>query len=115
MVFVETKRNADFIASFLSENNLPTTSIHGDRQQREREEALRDFKHGRRNILVATDVAARGLGKAFFFYNFLFASLFCILIIINFFLFNKNRLRTQIYKIECKYAFSYRTSYKLQK
>lgn len=61
LVFVETKRNADFIAAFLSENNFPTTSIHGDREQREREDALRDFKTGRMPILVATAVAARGL------------------------------------------------------
>nr|CAD7412120.1 unnamed protein product [Timema poppensis] len=61
LVFVETKRTADFIASYLSENNFPTTSIHGDRLQREREEALSDFKSGRRGVLVATAVAARGL------------------------------------------------------
>lgn len=61
LVFVETKRNADFLASYLSENNINSTSIHGDRLQRERELALRDFKIGRRNILVATGVAARGL------------------------------------------------------
>lgn len=61
LVFVETKRNADFLASYLSENNINATSIHGDRLQRERELALRDFKVGRRNILVATGVAARGL------------------------------------------------------
>nr|CAD7423443.1 unnamed protein product [Timema monikensis] len=61
LVFVETKRTADFIASYLSENNFPTTSIHGDRLQREREEALADFKSGRRGVLVATAVAARGL------------------------------------------------------
>ncbi|KRT86759.1 helicase [Oryctes borbonicus] len=61
LVFVETKRNADFIATFLSENDLSSTSIHGDRLQRERETALREFKQGVRNILVATDVAARGL------------------------------------------------------
>ncbi|XP_063221633.1 ATP-dependent RNA helicase vasa-like [Bacillus rossius redtenbacheri] len=61
LVFVETKRTADFIASFLSEQNVPTTSIHGDRLQREREEALFDFKKGTRNVLVATAVAARGL------------------------------------------------------
>ena len=40
LVFVETKRNADFLATYLSEEGLPTTSIHGDRLQREREEAL---------------------------------------------------------------------------
>ena len=61
MVFVETKRNADFLASVLSNEGFPTTSIHGDRLQREREEALRDFKTGRMPILVATAVAARGL------------------------------------------------------
>lgn len=61
LVFVEKKRTADFIAAFLSENNFPTTSIHGDRLQSQREEALRDFKSGRMPILVATAVAARGL------------------------------------------------------
>ncbi|KAI4498738.1 hypothetical protein M0802_006205 [Mischocyttarus mexicanus] len=61
LVFVEMKRTADFIAAFLSENNFPTTSIHGDRLQREREEALRDFRNGRMSVLVATAVAARGL------------------------------------------------------
>lgn len=61
LVFVETKRNADFLAAFLSGKNLPTTSIHGDREQKEREEALRDFKSGSMKILVATAVAARGL------------------------------------------------------
>ncbi|KAI4480299.1 hypothetical protein M0804_010297 [Polistes exclamans] len=61
LVFVEMKRTADFIAAFLSENNFPTTSIHGDRLQREREEALRDFRSGRMSILVGTAVAGRGL------------------------------------------------------
>lgn len=61
MVFVETKRDADFLASFLSETTHPTTSIHGDREQRQREEALADFKRGRMKILIATSVAARGL------------------------------------------------------
>jgi len=61
LVFVETKRNADFLASALSGEGFPTTSIHGDRLQREREEALSDFKNGTRPILVATAVAARGL------------------------------------------------------
>ncbi|KAJ1383710.1 P-loop containing nucleoside triphosphate hydrolase protein, partial [Ochromonadaceae sp. CCMP2298] len=41
--------------------NFPASSIHGDKGQREREEALRWFKTGRTPILVATDVAARGL------------------------------------------------------
>jgi len=61
LVFVEQKKTADFLASYLCQSDLPTTSIHGDRQQEEREEALGDFKDGRKPILVATDVAARGI------------------------------------------------------
>lgn len=63
MVFVETKRTADFLASFLSESEHPTTSIHGDRKQSQREQALLDFKRGTMKVLIATSVAARGLGK----------------------------------------------------
>lgn len=61
IVFVETKRQADFLASFLSESKHPTTSIHGDRMQSQREEALEDFKVGKMKVLIATSVAARGL------------------------------------------------------
>ncbi|XP_041834633.1 probable ATP-dependent RNA helicase DDX4 isoform X2 [Melanotaenia boesemani] len=61
MVFVETKRQADFIATFLCQEKVPTTSIHGDREQREREQALADFRSGKCPVLVATSVAARGL------------------------------------------------------
>lgn len=61
LVFVETKRAADFLASILSQSGFPTTSIHGDRFQQQREEALRDFRSGRCSILIATAVAARGL------------------------------------------------------
>ncbi|KAI3366259.1 hypothetical protein L3Q82_009727, partial [Scortum barcoo] len=61
MVFVETKRLADFIAAYLCQEKVPTTSIHGDREQREREQALADFRSGRCPVLVATSVAARGL------------------------------------------------------
>merc|ERR1712183_829318 len=61
LIFVQTKKNADFLASHLSQEGLPTTSIHGDRLQREREEALYDFRVGSKPILVATAVAARGL------------------------------------------------------
>ncbi|KAL8600995.1 hypothetical protein ACOMHN_030652 [Nucella lapillus] len=61
LVFVGQKRNADFLASFLSQSGYPTTSIHGDRLQREREEALRAFREGKSSILIATNVAARGL------------------------------------------------------
>ncbi|KAM6985159.1 putative ATP-dependent RNA helicase DDX4 [Aplochiton taeniatus] len=61
MVFVETKRQADFIATFLCQEKVSTTSIHGDREQREREQALCDFRSGKCPVLVATSVAARGL------------------------------------------------------
>lgn len=63
MIFVEQKRTADIVATYLCEKDFPATSIHGDREQKQREEALRDFKTGKMDILVATSVAARGLGK----------------------------------------------------
>jgi len=61
LVFVETKRSADMLEARLYDRNLMATSIHGDRSQREREDALASFRAGRTPILVATDVAARGL------------------------------------------------------
>ncbi|XP_072562430.1 probable ATP-dependent RNA helicase DDX4 isoform X6 [Paramormyrops kingsleyae] len=61
MVFVETKRKADFIAVFLCQENISATSIHGDRERREREQALGDFRSGKCPVLVATSVATRGL------------------------------------------------------
>lgn len=61
LVFVEQKKTADFLASFLSENEIKSTSIHGNRLQQQREQALGDFKSGRMKVLLATAVAARGL------------------------------------------------------
>lgn len=61
LIFVETKRGADYLEECLYRANFPASSIHGDKSQREREEALRMFRAGRTPILVATDVAARGL------------------------------------------------------
>ncbi|XP_039295731.1 ATP-dependent RNA helicase bel [Nilaparvata lugens] len=61
LVFVETKRGADSLHDFLHDANYPATSIHGDRSQKEREEALHLFKSKSTPILVATAVAARGL------------------------------------------------------
>lgn len=60
-MFVETKRKADLIEIFLRDSALPAVSLHGDKCQEDREEALRLFRSGRAPILVATDVAARGL------------------------------------------------------
>lgn len=64
LVFVQTKRLADFLASYLCQNGFPTTSIHGDRFQEQREEALREFRSGAQTVLIATAVAARGLDIA---------------------------------------------------
>ncbi|KAK6149270.1 hypothetical protein DH2020_016795 [Rehmannia glutinosa] len=61
LVFVETKRGADALERWLSGKGFPSTAIHGDKIQVERERALKSFKSGRTPILVATDVAARGL------------------------------------------------------
>ncbi|XP_007955966.1 ATP-dependent RNA helicase DDX3X [Orycteropus afer afer] len=61
LVFVETKKGADSLEDFLYHEGYACTSIHGDRSQRDREEALHQFRSGRSPILVATAVAARGL------------------------------------------------------
>lgn len=61
LIFVEKKRDADELERFLQNGRVACASIHGDRIQREREEALQYFKTGVCKILVATDVAARGL------------------------------------------------------
>uniref|UniRef100_T1JNG1 RNA helicase n=1 Tax=Strigamia maritima TaxID=126957 RepID=T1JNG1_STRMM len=61
LVFVETKRQTDFLATYLSQSDIKTTSIHGDRLQKERETALNQFKSGEMKVLIATAVAARGL------------------------------------------------------
>uniref|UniRef100_A0AAR5PGG0 RNA helicase n=3 Tax=Dendroctonus ponderosae TaxID=77166 RepID=A0AAR5PGG0_DENPD len=61
LVFVETKKGADSLEDFLHQEGYPVTSIHGDRSQREREDALKQFRSGNTPILVATAVAARGL------------------------------------------------------
>lgn len=61
LIFVETKRGADYLEEYLCRERFPASSIHGDKSQREREDALKNFKSGRHPILVATDVAARGL------------------------------------------------------
>ena len=46
LVFVETKRGANTLEDFLYQEGFPTTSIHGDRSQREREDALASFRAG---------------------------------------------------------------------
>jgi len=61
VIFVESKKKADEIELYLWNAGLKVCAIHGDRDQRERENAMESFKCGETPILVATDVAARGL------------------------------------------------------
>jgi ATP-dependent RNA helicase RhlE len=61
LIFVRMKRDADRLARQLQRDGLPAAAIHGDRSQGERTIALDEFKQGSSRILVATDVAARGI------------------------------------------------------
>lgn len=61
IVFVQKKRTATVIKKKLISEGITATEIHGDRSQSQRESALSDFKLGKAAVLVATDVAARGL------------------------------------------------------
>ncbi|KAA6459792.1 DEAD/DEAH box helicase [Acidobacteria bacterium AB60] len=61
LVFVRTKHGADRLARRLSRSGHATAQIHGDRTQAQRNSALRGFTEGRHRVLVATDVAARGI------------------------------------------------------
>jgi ATP-dependent RNA helicase DeaD len=61
IVFTQTKREADEVARKLRNAGFRAAAIHGDYKQSRRERVLGDFRKGRLNILVATDVAARGL------------------------------------------------------
>mmetsp|Transcript_32007 Transcript_32007/g.73472 ORF Transcript_32007/g.73472 Transcript_32007/m.73472 type:complete len:686 (+) Transcript_32007:32-2089(+) len=61
LVFVNTKRMCDSLVDDLWRQDIHAVAIHGDREQREREQALGSFKSGRTPVMCATDVAARGL------------------------------------------------------
>ncbi|KAJ4124198.1 ATP-dependent RNA helicase dbp2 [Fusarium equiseti] len=61
LIFVGTKRIADEITRFLRQDGWPALSIHGDKQQNERDWVLDQFKTGKSPIMVATDVASRGI------------------------------------------------------
>ena len=64
IVFCRTKHGADRVAQLLKRNNHAVCVLHSNRTQREREQALRGFRDGRFEVLVATDIAARGLDIA---------------------------------------------------
>jgi ATP-dependent RNA helicase RhlE len=61
LVFSRTKHGANRIAEFLDKNNIQAAAIHGNKSQGARTRALADFKSGNVRVLVATDIAARGL------------------------------------------------------
>ncbi len=61
LIFVRTKRGADRLAEQLEKEGVKAAAIHGDLPQRSRERALADFSAGKLPVLVATDVAARGI------------------------------------------------------
>lgn len=61
LVFSATKRGANRLADELTRAGLPAAAIHGNKSQSARERALEDFRKGRTRILVATDIAARGI------------------------------------------------------
>lgn len=61
LIFTETKRGADTLTREMRIGGFPALAIHGDKKQDERDWVLKEFREGRQPILIATDVAARGL------------------------------------------------------
>jgi ATP-dependent RNA helicase RhlE len=61
LVFTRTKHRANRLAKFLGDRGVSTERIHGNRSQAQRTQALEGFKRGRYRVLVATDIAARGI------------------------------------------------------
>lgn len=61
LVFTRTKYGADKVVKYLNQNKLQSAAIHGNKTQPQREKAMQAFKKGTLNILVATDIASRGI------------------------------------------------------
>ncbi|ADT89521.1 DEAD/DEAH box helicase [Vibrio furnissii] len=61
LVFIGAKENADGLAKKLNKAGVSTTALHGNKSQDEREQALAQFKSGQVNVLIATDLLARGI------------------------------------------------------
>ena len=61
LVFTRTKHGANKVAERLEATGVQVDAIHGNKSQPQRERALRDFRNGRARVLVATDIAARGI------------------------------------------------------
>lgn len=65
LIFTSTKRAADDVARQLQGERITAVALHGDKSQGERDWVLGQFKSGKSLVMVATDVAARGLGTIF--------------------------------------------------
>jgi ATP-dependent RNA helicase DDX5/DBP2 len=63
LIFCETKRGCDDITRSLRNDGWPALALHGDKSQKERDWVLAEFKSNRHPLMLATDVAARGLGR----------------------------------------------------
>lgn len=63
LIFAMTKKTVDKITRFVNRAGWKASCIHGDKSQLMRDRVLHDFRTGKSQILVATDVAARGLGR----------------------------------------------------
>jgi len=61
LVFTRTKHGANKIAEHLTKSGFQTQAIHGNKSQNARQQALQNFKNGKNRVLVATDIAARGI------------------------------------------------------
>ena len=61
LIFTRTKHRANKVALFLNKNNISSDAIHGNKSQNARTKAISDFKSGEIKVLVATDIAARGI------------------------------------------------------
>ena len=61
LIFTRTKHGADRVVRLLGQNGIAANAIHGNKSQPQRERALADFKAGKVKILIATDIAARGI------------------------------------------------------
>ena len=61
LIFSRTKHGADRIVKQLAQTGIPANAIHGNKSQGQRERALGEFRSGKTPILIATDVAARGI------------------------------------------------------
>ena len=61
LIFTETKKGADNLTRVLRQEGWPALAIHGDKDQKERDWVLNEFKTGKSPLMIATDVASRGL------------------------------------------------------